>query len=334
MELSEAEVQVLASLEKARVESKDTDRHLLEAEADRFWIFLEDWSDAYFSLQKKGLIEGDQKGYRLTESGHPLAQQYHHQRPDMYWYYYQRFYQAARASAAHSELCRQVFGKDLCQEGQTDMAALDDLLELLDLKPGEEVLDLGCGAGVIAEHISDQKDVSITGLDYADPAIAEAVERTKAKRSKLKFLQGDMNALDLPENSIDAVISLDTLYWVSNLEKTLSMLMIAMRPGGRMGIFMNHHIADGDDQSELAPESTDLSKALTNLGVSFTTRDFTVQIGDFWRKNWKAAADLKQRFESEGNGFIAESLIREAEEDYLPDINSGKIARYLYYVQC
>jgi len=333
MELSEAEIQVLASLEKARVEGKKTDRHSLEAEADRFWMFREDWSDAYSRLQEKGLINGSESGYHLTDNGRPLAQQYHQQRPDMYWYYYQRFYQAARASAAHSELCRQVFGLDLCQEGQTDMAALNDLLEILKLKPGEEVLDVGCGAGVIAEHISDQKDVSVTGLDYAEPAIAEATERTKAKRSKLKFVQGDMNALDLPAQSLDAVISLDTLYWVSDLEKTLSMLMVALRPGGRMGIFMNHHISDSDDLSELAPEFTDLSKALANLGLPFTTRDYTVQIGDFWRSISKVANDLKQDFETEGNGFISANFIREAEEDYLPDVNSGKIARYLYHVQ-
>ncbi len=332
-ELDEAEIQVLASLEKAGGEGGATDRSSLEAGADRFWIFREDWSKAYASLVAKALVAGDEDGYRLTEEGRPLAIRYHRQRPDMYWYYYQRFYQAARPSAAHSELCRRVFGLDLCQEGQTDMASLKDLLEKLDLKPEERVLDLGCGAGVIAEYISDQAGVSVTGLDYAGPAIDEANERTAGKQSRLTFRLGDMNALDLTAKSFDAVISLDTLYWAADLEGTLSQLATVLRPGGRMALFMNHHIGDGDDASRLAPEHTSLSKALTALGLPFETSDYTRQIGEFWRVNWQAATDLQSAFEAEGNGFIAASLIRESEEDYLPDVRAGRIARYLYNVR-
>lgn len=333
MDLSAAEIQVLASLEKAATENEPTDRGSLEASADRFWIFRENWSDAYPSLVAKGLIEGEEKGYRLTEAGRPLAQAYHRQRPDMYWYYYQEFYQAARPSAAHSELCERVFGKDLCQEGQTDMASLKDLLKILDLKQDEHILDLGCGAGGIAEYISEQAGVLVTGLDYAAPAIDEANQRTADKRSRLTFVQGDMNALDLPARSFDAVISLDTLYWVSGLEETLPKLLTALKPGGRMAIFMNHHIGEGDDPAEFAPHCTDLSKALGALGLSFETSDYTVQIGEFWQRNWQAATALQTAFEAEGNGFIAASLIRESEEDYLPDIKAGRIARHLYHLR-
>ncbi len=333
MELSEAEVQLLASLEKAESEGASSDRASLEAEAERFWIFREDWSDAYGSLVAKGLIDGSDRGYRLTAAGRPLAQRYHSQRPDMYWYYYQKFYQAAWASEAHSELCRRVFGEDLCQEGQTDMASLQDLLDLLDIKPGEQVMDLGCGAGAIAEYISDRTGAQITGLDYAEAAIDEANRRTEDKRSRMRFVQGDLNLLDLSEQSLDAVISLDTLYWAADLEKTLSDVAAALSPGGRMGIFFNHHIEEGEDPGDLAPERSELSEALSNLGLSFETRDYTKQIGEFWHRNWRAATDLRGAFEAEGNGFIAASLIRESEEEYLPDIEAGRIARYLYHVR-
>ena len=332
MELTEAEIQLLATVEKVSIEGGPSDRSSLEATADRFWIFREDWSEAYKSLTAKGLLEGNAERYQLTESGLPLAQRYHRQRPVMYWYYFQKFYQAARPSEVHSELCKRVFGEDLCQEGQTDMASLKDLLDSLGLKSGEHLLDLGCGAGVIAEYISDQADVSVTGLDYAAPAINEANQRTADKRSRLTFHQGDMNSLDLPARSLDAVISLDTLYWAADLQETLSKLVAALRPGGRMGIFMNHHIEEGEDHAELAPECTKLSKALKQLGVSFKTDDYTAQIGEFWQRNWQAATDLRKEFDAEGNGFIAASLIRESVEDYLPDIRAGRIARYLYHV--
>ena len=232
MNLSEAEIQILASVQAAELDAEPTDRASLEKGGERFWIFLEDWSDAFSSLAEKGLIDGDDSGYRLTESGKPLGYSYNRERPDKYWYYYRRFYPAAYASATHSRLCERVFGKDLCQEGMVDMAALEDLLARLDLKPGDRLLDLGCGAGVIAEYISDRTGARVTGLDYAAPAITAANERTADKRSTLTFLQGDMNALDLPARSFDAAISLDTLYWVADLSDTLSQVLRTLKPGG------------------------------------------------------------------------------------------------------
>ncbi len=148
-------------------------------------------------------------------------------------------------------------------------------------------------------------------------------------------MRGNINELSLDSNSYDAVISLDTLYWewIVDLEKTLSMLAGALRQGGRMGIFMNHHISEGDSPELLEAQHTKLSLALSTLGLSFETFDYTKKIGEFWRRIFRAATDLRDAFEAEGNGFIAASLIRESEEDYLPDINAGRIARYLYIVR-
>ena len=211
MNPSEAEIQVLAILRGAELEAQPTDRASLEKRGERYWIYLEDWSTAFSSLSDKGLIDGGEAGYRLNDAGRPLGDAYHRERPDMYWYHYQRLYPAAHASAAHSRFCERLYGEDLCQEGMTDMAALGDLIQRLDLKPGDHLLDLGCGSGVIAEYISDQTGAKVTGLDYAASAIAEAKKRTAGKSSRLTFLQGDMNALDLPAGSFDAAISIDTL---------------------------------------------------------------------------------------------------------------------------
>ncbi len=334
MDLSEAEVQVLASIYKLVEEGAVVNRPAIEARGDGYWVFKEDWTGAFQRLAQKALISGDESGYRLTGAGRPLARSYYSERPDMFWYYYQKFYPAARSSVAHSKLCERVFGEDLCQEGQADMASLKHLMELLDIKPGEKVLDLGCGAGIIAEYVSDQTGASVAGLDYAATAIAEAASRTKHKRDRLSFKQGNFNALDYPEGSFDAIVSLDTLYWASDLEATLSALKRALKPGGRIGIFMNHHIGDGDPPDLLAAQHSQLAKAIAKVGLPLQTFDYTKEIGEFWRRNFAAATELKKEFEAEGNGFIADSLIRESKEDYLPDVEAGRIARYLFLIQC
>lgn len=333
MNLSEAEIQVLVSVCKAQTNDSSTDRMTIEAQGECYREYKEDWSGAFTGLISKELMEGDDQGYHLTDLGRPLAERYRSERPDLYWYHYQKFYPAAHASPTHSSLCKRVFGEDLCQEGQADMASLKRLLNLLDLKRGENVLDLGCGAGVISEYIADQTGTRVTGIDYAASAIAEASKRTTDKKSSLEFIQGDFSELVLESNAYDAVIAIDTLYWVDVLEKTLSMLAVALKPGGRMGIFLNHDIAEGDSPDLLKAEHSKLSQVLSTHGYTVETYDYTRELGEFWRRLHLATSDLRDAFEAEGNGFIAANYIREAEEDHLPEIEAGTIARYLYIVQ-
>ncbi len=56
MSLSESEIQVLAKIRGAEIESDPTDRQSLEGRGARYWIYLEDWNRAFASLAQKGLI--------------------------------------------------------------------------------------------------------------------------------------------------------------------------------------------------------------------------------------------------------------------------------------
>lgn len=332
MGLTEGEIQVLASIRKIEVDGGIANGPALDKRGERYWIFKEDWTGVCETLAAKGLIEGSDAGWRLTDAGLPLGEAYRAERTDMYWYYYQRFYSAAHASDAHSELCRRVFGRDLTQEGQTDMASLKIALDALPLGPGKQILDLGCGAGVIAEYVSDETGTTVTGLDYSSSAIAAADARTLDKRDRLSFRAENFNNMTPLQGAYDAILSMDTLYWASNLEAVLSVLARSLARGGRMALFMNHHIKPGEPAKQLAFEKSDLGQAVTTLGLNARVVDFSANIGAFWERNYAAALALKGQFEAEGNGFIAASLIRESEEDYLPDIHEGRIARYLFLI--
>ena len=326
-ELNEAEIQVLASLALAAEEHTATDKTTLEISGERFCIYRKDWSEAYASLTDRGLLQGDERAYRLTGRGRPLGEHYHRQRPDRYWYYYQVLYPAAYASATHSRLCEHVFGRDLCQEGMVDMTALEDLLNRLEIDKGDYVLDLGCGVGVIAEYISDVTGCRVTGIDYSEPAIEIAKVRTASRDDRLNFICADMNELHLPEHMFDAAISLDTLYWVEDLPSVLAKVARSIKPGGRMGIFMV------DTGETMTPESTQAGQALAQLRLNWTAHDYTDSNAAFWRRMGETAKCLRTGYEAEGNGFIASSLIQEAENEFLPAIEAGNMVRYLFHVR-
>ena len=59
------------------------------------------------------------------------------------------------------------------------MDALQDLLERLDLDAGQQLLDLGCGAGGISEYIADHSGAVVTGVDYSSTAIETAGQRCR-----------------------------------------------------------------------------------------------------------------------------------------------------------
>lgn len=250
------------------------------------------------------------------------------------WDFYDNFYRATAASAAHSEFCTRVFGLDLSQHGFADVTQLDALIAAAALGPGQRVLDLGCGTGLIAEYLSDRSGAHVTGLDYVPDAIRQACERTRAKADRLDFVVGDINALALPSAAFDVIVSIDTVYFSEGYAATIAALAQALRPGGRLAFLYSHGRepwvpVEEFDTSTLGAAHTPLAMALAANGFRFTHMDFTTDDLRLAIRRQEVLADLRDRFEAEGNLFIYENRlgdangIRQACED-------GLQRRYLY----
>lgn len=332
MHYTDDEAQILALIASQIEKDGLTDLETLERLGDRYWIFKNDYRSAAASLTEQGLLINRATGLGLSQTVTPHADELLRERPDMYYYYYREFYPRAWASDAHSELCRRVFGRDLCQEGMTDMEALDGLLDKCKFVPGQRVLDLGCGAGGISNYVFERHGVQVTGIDNAKPAIAQARNVFADHAEHLNFLEADLNDLKL-DGEFDVALAIDVLYWVADLTETVSAVLKLLKPRGQMAVVMTHSHEDGDDPGRVPPERTRFGKAAQRLGLSFETVDLTEHNYAFWKRNYQAALDLKPQFEAEGNGFIAASLIREAEEDFLPLFEQDKISRYLFHVR-
>jgi len=333
MDLNEAEIQVVATIYSAETEKNPVDKASLDKIGKRYLDYLEDWSGAYSSLIDKGLIAGGEEGYHLTEAGRPLGLHYLEERPDNYWYYYRDFYDKAHASKAHSRFCENAFGLDLCQEGQMDMDSLHDILDRLNLKTGQRVLDLGCGAGGISEYISDQTGTHVTGIDYSNTAISAAKSRTENKNSQLKFIEADLNKLELEPHFYDAAISIDSIYWVHDTIDVFQRIVKTLKPGGQLVLTIVNIPDYCDSPEELEIDKTFVAKALDELKLDYQSVDRTESFLDFWPRVKRVLSSMKEEFEQESNEFIYQSLTREADDEYLPAIESGGMRRYLYHLR-
>ena len=275
MDLTEAEIQVLASIYAADLNDQPADSASLEESGKRYLRYLEDWSGAFTSLADKRLISGNRDGYSLTDTGRPLGLHYFEERPDSYWYYYRDFYEKAHASQAHSRFCELTFGLDLTQEGQMDMDGIHDLLDRLQPGPGQRLLDLGCGAGGISEYISDKTGAYVMGLDNSAAAISVANARIRNKRNMLEFVQADLNHLDLDDQSFDAAISIDSIYWVNDTATAIKNIANAVKPGGQLIITIVHIPDYCDKPEQLDIDKTFVAAALDELNLNYQSIDVT-----------------------------------------------------------
>jgi SAM-dependent methyltransferase len=98
-------------------------------------------------------------------------------------------------------------------------------LALLDPKPGEAILDLGCGDGVLTEKIA-AAGAKVIGVDASDEMVAAARARG------LEAYVADAQALDFT-GQFDAVFSNAALHWMLDPEAVARSVLRALRPGGR-----------------------------------------------------------------------------------------------------
>ncbi len=108
---------------------------------------------------------------------------------------------------------------------------------LHDARPGA-ILDLATGSGDVAFALADglPREVQITGMDFCQPMLDEAVKKRAANSRwvKIEFRQGDGMALPLPDAGFDAVTISFGLRNMADRHKALSEMRRVLRPGGRL----------------------------------------------------------------------------------------------------
>lgn len=112
---------------------------------------------------------------------------------------------------------------------------LEDLNNTLDIRERENILDAGCGPGLVIEKVIEEhtgKRISVIGLDFSRGMIKRARKRCK-NFSNVKLQIADLNKnLEFPGNFFDKVICSNTLYALENPHRVISEFYRVLKPGG------------------------------------------------------------------------------------------------------
>lgn len=106
------------------------------------------------------------------------------------------------------------------------------LLDLLNPRPGERILDLGCGTGHLTAKIAEAGAV-VVGLDSSPAMIAQARQNFPS----LRFVLAEARDFRF-EEPFDAVFSNAVLHWIHDAESVVKCVAAVLRPGGRFVLEM------------------------------------------------------------------------------------------------
>lgn len=141
----------------------------------------------------------------------------------------------------------------------TDMSFVsqfgESLIQLLQPKPGEQIIDWGCGTGDLAAAIAASGAI-VTGID----ASAEMIQAARDKHPHLRFILADGQSY-VAEQPVDAVFSNAALHWLTDAKGAAASITASLRIGGRF-------VAEFGGLGNIASIVTELPNAFAAIDCS------------------------------------------------------------------
>ena len=150
-----------------------------------------------------------------------------------------------------------------------------DLLRVAALRPGEQVLDVGCGTGIVTRLAAEAvgPDGSVAGLDVEPGMLAVAASATEG--AGIEWIEASGEAIPLPDESIDVVLCQMSLQFMPDRSKALEEMRRVLAHGGRLVLNV-----PGPTSAFFRPFSRALAEHVDPQAAGFVERVFSLHDED------------------------------------------------------
>jgi len=119
--------------------------------------------------------------------------------------------------------------------GTTLQIVGEELCEALDIRAGQQVLDIAAGNGN-ASLAAARRWCDVVGIDYVPALLERARERAAAERLDIEFREADAEALPFPDGSFDAVVSTFGVMFSPDQDRAAAEMARVCKRGGKIGL--------------------------------------------------------------------------------------------------
>ncbi|GAB4845305.1 hypothetical protein Ancab_038714 [Ancistrocladus abbreviatus] len=145
---------------------------------------------------------------------------------------FQQFLDTVQYNSSGILRYERVFGSGFVSTGGIETTK--EFVSKLDLKPGQKVLDVGCGIGGGDFYMAENFDVEVVGIDLSINMISLALERAIGLKCAVEFGVADCTKKTYPDNSFDVIYSRDTILHIQDKPALFRSFYKWLKPGGKV----------------------------------------------------------------------------------------------------
>jgi tocopherol O-methyltransferase len=138
---------------------------------------------------------------------------------------------------------------------KAQLQLVEHLAELANIKPGSDILDIGCGFGASSLYLAKRYNATVTGITISPVQVEMAIQAAAGEQLDVKFLLMDAEAMDF-QKQFDVLWSIESISHYQNRPGFFASAAKLLKPGGSFAItdwFKKEHLTRAETRKFIEP---------------------------------------------------------------------------------